>query len=211
MTLQNLINDGSFETGNLSAWISSNATITSSHSHSGFYSVKLQGGATFSYVSQFVPVAPGQRLEVLASLASLGTDLPISITIQVFYYDVGFNLLGNGLLVTIPGSQIPNIEDHAWLENYQTTTAAPLGSTQAFIVINTLPQVGTADVLVDDIAVLIATESIGATGATGATGPTGATGDTGATGPTGATGDTGATGPTGATGDIGATGPTGAT
>ncbi|MFU1996368.1 NTTRR-F1 domain, partial [Priestia megaterium] len=152
MTIQNLIIDGGFETGTLSSWITANATITSQYSHSGFYSARLQGGATFSYVSQFVSVTAGQRLEVLTSLASLGTDLPISITIQVFYYDTDFNLLGNGLLVTIPGDQIPNIEDHAWLENYQTTTPAPLGSTQAFIVINTLPQVGTADVLVDDVA-----------------------------------------------------------
>ncbi|PGX77767.1 NTTRR-F1 domain, partial [Priestia megaterium] len=172
MTLKNLISDGSFETGNLSAWISSNATITSSHSHSGFYSVKLQGGATFSYISQFVPITPGQRLEVLVSLASLNIGLPISITIQVFYFDVGFNLLGNGLLATIPGNQIPHIENHTWMENYQTTTSAPLGSTQAFIVINTLPQVGTVDVLIDDIATLIATESTGPTGATGATGAT---------------------------------------
>ncbi|MCM3644915.1 NTTRR-F1 domain, partial [Priestia aryabhattai] len=210
MSIQNLIVNGGFETGTLSSWITTNTTIDSQYSHSGFYSARLQGGATFSYISQFVPVEPGERLEVLASLATIGQAPAIFITIQVFYYDNQSNLLENGLLVTVPGDQIPNVENHTWLENYHTTTAAPPGSTRAFIVINTLPQVETSDVLVDDVAVLVVNTN-GAIGVTGATGPTGSTGITGATGTAGITGITGATGITGITGATGITGITGAT
>lgn len=37
MTIQNLIVNGSFETGTLSPWVGMNATITSQYSHSGFF------------------------------------------------------------------------------------------------------------------------------------------------------------------------------
>ncbi|NGY80089.1 hypothetical protein F6Y02_37285 (plasmid) [Bacillus megaterium] len=40
--------------------MTANAVITSEYSHSGFYSARLQGGATFSYISQFVPIEPGR-------------------------------------------------------------------------------------------------------------------------------------------------------
>ncbi|WP_142936471.1 NTTRR-F1 domain, partial [Priestia endophytica] len=189
MSIQNLIINGGFETGTLAPWITSNTVITSKYSHSGFYSARLQGGATFSYISQFVPIEPGESLEILASLATVGQASAISITIQVFYYGSQLNLLENGLLITVPGNQIPNVENRMWLENYQTTSAAPPGSTQAFIVINTLPQVETSDILVDDVAVL-AISNNGVTGATGVTGVTGITGATGETGSTGATGIT---------------------
>jgi len=61
------------------------------------------------------------------------------------------------------------------------------------------------------IQTLGATGPAGPTGETGPTGPTGETGSTGEAGPTGPTGDSGATGPTGDTGATGPTGDTGAT
>lgn len=93
-------------------------------------------------------------------------------------------MLGQGLFINVPVNRIPSAENSTWLEIYQTTTAAPSGSTQAYILINNLPQACTADVLVDDISLLVA-RGIGSTGTTG---------DTGATGVTRVTGNTGATG-----------------
>ncbi|MGK9183779.1 NTTRR-F1 domain [Priestia filamentosa] len=221
MAIQNLIVNEGFETGTLSSWFFSNATVTSQFSHSNFYSARLQGGNIVSYIGQLIPVNPGDTFELLVSLAKVGFAQAAPIQIQVIYLNSLSNSLGNGLFTNIPVNRIPTGDNRTWLEIYQTTTPAPLGSTQAFVLINTGPQAGTADILVDDVALLAiptgATGDIGPTGPTGATGdigptgPTGATGNIGPTGPMGATGDIGPTGPTGATGDIGPTGPTGAT
>ncbi|KAB2495252.1 NTTRR-F1 domain [Priestia endophytica] len=218
MSIQNLIVNGGFETGILSPWFFSNATVTNQFSHSNFYSARLQGGNTVSYIGQLVPVNPGDTFELLVSLASqIGSSQEAPIQIQVIYLDGLSNSLGSGLFIHVPINRIPTVVNRTWLEIYQTTTPAPPGATQAFVLIITEPQSRgvTTDVLIDDVALLAtSTGPTGATGPTGPAGPTGATGDLGPTGPTGATGDlgpTGPTGPTGATGDLGPTGPTGAT
>ncbi|WP_412762099.1 NTTRR-F1 domain, partial [Priestia endophytica] len=208
MSIQNLIVNGGFETGTLSPWFFSNAIVTNQFSHSNFYSARLQGGDTVSYIGQLVPVNPGDTFELLVSLAKVGLDQAAPIQIQVVYLNDLSNSLGNGLFINIPVNRIPTADNNTWLEIHQITTPAPPSATQAFVLINTGPQVETADILVDDVSLLTV---IGVTGPTGPTGPTGATGDLGPTGPTGATGDLGPTGPTGATGDLGPTGPTGAT
>lgn len=217
MSLQNLIINGGFESGTFTPWTPQNASITNTASHSGFFSASLQGGAVVSYVSQIVPVPAGNGFEFLLSLAKTSAAPSPDVQAQVIFLDSGFNSLATGLFLTIPASRIPIAANDTWLEVYQTTQASPAGTAFAFVLINTLPLAGSANVLVDDVALLNAvggSDGSGATGATGNTGVTGATGPTGAgtgvTGATGATGSTGATGATGNTGTTGSTGPTGA-
>ncbi|WP_269448557.1 NTTRR-F1 domain [Metabacillus kandeliae] len=212
MSLQNLIINGGFESGTFTPWTPQNASVTNTASHSGFFSASLQGGAVVSYVSQIVPISAGNGFEFLLSLAKTSAAPSPDVQAQVTFLDSGFNSLATGLFLTIPASRIPAAANDTWLEVYQTTQVSPPGAAFAFILINTLPLAGTANVLVDDVALLNAvggSDGSGTTGATGATGATGNTGSTGATGPTGS-GATGATGATGNTGATGATGPTGA-
>jgi len=198
MSFQNLIINGGFETGTLTSWSPANTTVTSQFSHSGSFSVRFQSSPFTSYIGQFVPLNSGERMEFLASFAKVGTTPSTPVFIQVTFYDSLSNFLGPGLGITIPIGHIPTVDNDTWLEIYQTTTPAPANTTQAFILIHTLSQARTANVLVDDVALLVA--PTGDIGATGATGPTGDIGATGATGPTGDTGATGATGPQGPTG-----------
>ncbi|MES9769602.1 NTTRR-F1 domain, partial [Priestia megaterium] len=169
MSIQNLIINGGFETGTLTPWTSANTTVTSQFSHSGSLSARFQSSPFTSYIGQFVPLNPGESMEVLASFAKVGTAPSTPVFIQVTFYDSLSNFLGPGLGTTILGGRIPTADNNTWLEIYQTTTPAPPNTTQAFILIYTSPQAGTANVLVDDVALLVAPD-------TGATGPTGATG-----------------------------------
>jgi hypothetical protein len=186
MSFQNLIINGGFETGTLTSWSPANTTVTSQFSHSGSFSVRFQSSPFTSYIGQFVPLNSGERMEFLASFAKVGTAPSTPVFIQVTFYDSLSNFLGPGLGITIPIGHIPTVDNDTWLEIYQTTTPAPANTTQAFILIHTLSQARTANVLVDDVALLVApTGDIGATGATGPIGDTGATGATGPQGPTG--------------------------
>lgn len=166
MSIQNLIINGSFETGTLTSWISANTTVTSQFSHSGSFSARFQSSPFTSYIGQFVPLNPGESMEVLASFAKVGTAPSTPIFIQVTFYDSLSNLLGSGLGTTIPIDHIPTVDNDTWLEIYQTTTPAPPNTAQAFILIYTSPQAGTANGLVDDVALLVAPDT-GATGAAG--------------------------------------------
>ncbi|MED3977174.1 NTTRR-F1 domain [Priestia megaterium] len=167
MLIQNLIINGGFERGTLTSWSSANTTVTSQFSHFGSFSARFQSSPFTSYMGQFVPLNPGESMEVLASFAKVGTAPSTPVFIQVTFYDSLSNLLGPGLGTTIPGGQIPTVNNDTWLKIDQTTTPAPPNTTQAFILIYTVPQAGTANVLVDDVALLVAP-------ATGNTGPTGA-------------------------------------
>jgi hypothetical protein len=199
MPFDNLIVNGGFETSSLPPWGGVNASVTSTESHSGFYSALLTGGSANSYIYQFVPVRPGENFEFAAFLAKLGAGTSAPVTLTVGYYNASFSFLGYGMIVNIPTGGLPDATIGNWSEIFQTTTPAPTGITQALVLINKLPQAGSPDVLVDDVSFI----------ATGPTGPTGPTGVTGPTGATGAAGHTGVTGPTGATGPTGVTGPTG--
>ncbi|HDR5039316.1 TPA: NTTRR-F1 domain, partial [Bacillus anthracis] len=187
MSINELIVNGSFESGSFFPWVPINATITSEFSHSGFFAARLTGGTVNSYIFQTVPIDSGENFKFIVSLAKIGTLPSPPVTISVSYYDEGFNFIEYGLITNIPANRIPSLNGLDWLEVYQTTSPAPLGATQAFVLVNSLPQSGSADIVVDDVS-LLAVEGIG-------TGPAGPTGPTGATGPAGVTGATGATGP----------------
>ncbi|CAG7651195.1 hypothetical protein PAESOLCIP111_06266 [Paenibacillus solanacearum] len=203
MLVNRLVNGG-FETGSLSPFNGINAVVVSSNSHSGYFSVRLAGGTANAFMQQFVPVAPGESFELIVSLAKLGAAVSPPVTLTVGYYNAVFAFLGYGLITSIPAGRIPDNNEADWTVIYQTTSTAPAGTTQALVLINKLPLSGSADMFVDDAALL---DAAGLRGPTGPTGPSGATGAIGSTGATGATGDPG---PIGATGATGATGPTGA-
>ena len=208
MSLFNLITNSGFETGNLNGWVFPvNSTVTNQFSHSGSYSALLEQGTNPAYIGQFVPTVTGETLELIVSLAKNNNLQSPAVLIQVFFFGQSLELLGTGLSSYLPANRLPNAQTSNWQEVYLQTSAAPAGTTQAYLLINLIPLVGASSVLIDDVALLTA---IGTIGPTGPAGPTGATGPAGAVGPTGATGPAGAVGPTGATGPTGAPGPTGA-
>ncbi|PEE01472.1 hypothetical protein CON78_04230, partial [Bacillus toyonensis] len=219
--ITNLIINGGFENGTLVPFSTVNALIDGTHSHSGLFSATLSGGIGNAVIVQEVPVPSNQSFELFASLSKVGAAASPTISITIAYYAgavIAANFLGYGLSVIIPSNRLPDNSQNTWLKVYQTTSVAPATATKALVSIFKLGQIGSPDVVVDDIS-LLASEQLGATGPTGPTGATGfgvigPTGATGRTGPTGATGfgiigPTGATGPTGGTGPTGATGPTG--
>jgi len=215
--VDNRIVNGSFESGSLAPFTGVNAVIITTNSHSGSRSVRLTGGTSNSFIQQFVPVSPGENFELLVSLAKLGTAVSPSFSISVGYYNASFSFLGNGLVISIPSGRLPDNNEDDWVEIYQTTSPAPAGTTQALILINKLPLAGSADTIVDDVALLAITGVIGPTGPQGLQGPTGSQGLQGVQGPIGPTGPQGLqglqgpTGPTGSQGPQGVQGPTGPT
>ncbi|NRR40337.1 collagen-like protein [Bacillus velezensis] len=212
MAIQNLINNGSFESGDLTGWSGVNASIVSAFAHTGAFSAQFAGGITSASLSQTVPVSPQQSFQLFISLGKIGTIANPEINLRVLYLDASNAVVGTGLNINVTIGNMPNTIFDTWTEVYQTTTAAPAAAVQAQILISkTAGSSNTPVVLIDDVAFVEVTGITGATGPTGATGATGSTGATGATGPTGATGDTGPTGVTGATGPTGATGDTGPT
>ncbi|WP_307772363.1 NTTRR-F1 domain, partial [Bacillus velezensis] len=212
LAIQNLINNGSFESGDLTGWSGVNASIVSAFAHTGAFSAQFAGGITSASLSQTVPVSPQQSFQLFISLGKIGTIANPEINLRVLYLDASNAVVGTGLNINVTIGNMPNTIFDTWTEVYQTTTAAPAAAVQAQILISkTAGSSNTPVVLIDDVAFVEVTGITGATGPTGATGATGSTGATGATGPTGATGDTGPTGVTGATGPTGATGDTGPT
>ncbi|MDH5842370.1 NTTRR-F1 domain [Bacillus velezensis] len=218
MAIQNLINNGSFESGDLTGWSGVSASVVSAFAHTGAFSAQFAGGITSASLSQTVPVSPQQSFQLFISLGKIGTIANPEINLRVLYLDASNAVVGTGLNINVTIGNMPNTIFDTWTEVYQTTTAAPAAAVQAQILISkTAGSSNTPVVLIDDVAfvevtgITGTTGPTGATGATGSTGPTGITGPTGATGATGSTGVTGDTGPTGATGITGPTGATGAT
>ncbi|AKL75363.1 GXT repeat-containing collagen-like protein [Bacillus velezensis] len=215
MAIQNLINNGSFESGDLTGWSGVSASVVSAFAHTGAFSAQFAGGITSASLSQTVPVSPQQSFQLFISLGKIGTIANPEINLRVLYLDASNAVVGTGLNINVTIGNMPNTIFDTWTEVYQTTTAAPAAAVQAQILISkTAGSSNTPVVLIDDVAFVEVTGITGTTGPTGATGATGSTGATGITGPTGATGATGSTGVTGDTGPTGATGitgPTGAT
>ncbi|WP_308457357.1 NTTRR-F1 domain [Bacillus velezensis] len=215
LAIQNLINNGSFESGDLTGWSGVSASVVSAFAHTGAFSAQFAGGITSASLSQTVPVSPQQSFQLFISLGKIGTIANPEINLRVLYLDASNAVVGTGLNINVTIGNMPNTIFDTWTEVYQTTTAAPAAAVQAQILISkTAGSSNTPVVLIDDVAfveVTGITGTTGPTGATGATGSTGVTGDTGPTGATGITGPTGATGATGSTGVTGDTGPTGAT
>ncbi|WP_176543586.1 NTTRR-F1 domain, partial [Bacillus toyonensis] len=188
--ITNLIINGGFENGTLLPFLTVNASIDGTHSHTGVFSASLFGGIGNAVIAQEVPVSSNQNYELLASLAKVGAAASPTISITIAYYAgavIPANFLGYGLSVIIPSDRLPDNSQNTWLTVHQTTSLAPPTATQALVSIFKLGQIGSPNVAVDDIALLAAEQS-------GPTGPTGPTGDTGPTGGTGPTGDTGPTG-----------------
>ncbi|PAE16607.1 hypothetical protein CHH91_08075 [Virgibacillus sp. 7505] len=131
-----------------------------------------------------------------------------TVQIQIIFLTGNFQTVGRGLLLDVPPDSIPIASQAGWREVTGIFVTAPRGTSQIFLLINTLPDPASGNILVDDVSLSI---YVGGIGATGATGLTGVTGETGSTGLTGVTGETGSTGTTGVTGEIGATGLTGVT
>ncbi|WP_307772236.1 NTTRR-F1 domain [Bacillus velezensis] len=212
LAIQNLINNGSFESGDLTGWSGVSASVVSAFAHTGAFSAQFAGGITSASLSQTVPVSPQQSFQLFISLGKIGTIANPEINLRVLYLDASNAVVGTGLNINVTIGNMPNTIFDTWTEVYQTTTAAPAAAVQAQILISkTAGSSNTPVVLIDDVAFVEVTGITGTTGPTGATGATGSTGATGITGPTGATGATGSTGVTGDTGPTGATGTTGPT
>ncbi|PRS84424.1 collagen-like protein [Bacillus velezensis] len=212
MAIQNLINNGSFESGDLTGWSGVSASVVPAFAHTGAFSAQFAGGITSASLSQTVPVSPQQSFQLFISLGKIGTIANPEINLRVLYLDASNAVVGTGLNINVTIGNMPNTIFDTWTEVYQTTTAAPAAAVQAQILISkTAGSSNTPVVLIDDVAFVEVTGITGTTGPTGATGATGSTGATGITGPTGATGATGSTGATGATGSTGVTGDTGST
>ncbi|MGG1267862.1 NTTRR-F1 domain, partial [Brevibacillus laterosporus] len=177
MPFSNKIVNGDFETGTLIPWSSINVAITNLQSHTGFFSARLFGNTTNSLLFQAVPVTPGDSFEFLLSIAKLGNLVSPQVNIALLYLDVTATPVGIGLNFTIPVGHLPDNTANIWTTIYETTSVVPATAIQALLIIEKVPALTTADVVVDDIQLL---QTSG--GATGPTGATGATGDTGATG-----------------------------
>ncbi len=188
MSFNELIVNGSFETGTFSPFVPFNAAITSQFSHSGFLAALLVGGTSEAFISQTVPLTGGERFDFQVSLAKVGTTPNSQVSVVISYFDAAFNFVGLGLSLNVPAGRLPDVNNNTWLEISQITEPAPIGTTFAVVVITRLSPAGNADVVIDDVSLIEATGT-GTPGPTGPTGPTGpaGTGDTGPTGPTGAT------------------------
>ncbi|PKM94267.1 MAG: hypothetical protein CVU84_12480 [Firmicutes bacterium HGW-Firmicutes-1] len=154
MSFNDQIVNGGFETAALFPWISSGATITSQFSHSGFFAARLAGGFSSSFILQFLPVPPEQSFEFLVSLTRIGAASNPLTSLFIGYLDAANNFLGQGLSVTIPEGNLPQASSKDWLTIYETTDPSPVGTTQAMVLISTLAQAGTSDIVVDDVSLL---------------------------------------------------------
>ncbi|WP_142942967.1 NTTRR-F1 domain [Bacillus wiedmannii] len=160
--IKNRIVNGGFETGTLSPFIVNNpsfVSINSSTSHSGVYSAKLSGGLTNAIIAQAVPVSPNETFELFVSISKVGPFPSPLIAINVQYYN-GNTFLGDGLVTFILSNRIPDNNEKDWLEVYETASPVPATANTASIVIAKFPELGSADVFIDDISLL----SVGSTG-----------------------------------------------
>ena len=154
--IKNRIVNGGFETGTLSPFIVNNpsfVSINNSNSHSGVYSAKLSGGLTNAIIAQAVPVSPNETFELFVSLSKIGPFPSPLIAINVQYYN-GNTFLGDGLVTFILSNRIPDNNEKDWLEVYGTTSPVPATANTASIVIAKFPELGSADVFIDDISLL---------------------------------------------------------
>lgn len=158
--MYNSIVNGGFETGTLAPFTGANAVIDGTRSHAGTFSTRLAGGTANAFVQQFVPVLPGDGFELFVSMSKIGAAASPPVSITVGYYNGSFAFLGYGLIAFIPSGRLPAIADNDWQEIYQTAAPAPDGATQALVIVNKLPQAGSADILIDDIALLQETPEI---------------------------------------------------
>lgn len=162
MTANRIINGG-FETGSIYPFSASNVFITNTNSHLGVFSAQLVGGVMNSYLAQFVSISPHETFKFFASFTKIGSSISPPIRIVIAYYDASFNFLENGLVTQIVTDRLCTNDEGDWLEVYFTTSPAPDLSSQAFVLINKLPQSDSANMLVDDVSLVSVTSPIGTT------------------------------------------------
>jgi len=121
-------------------------------SHTGGYCARIPAGAA-SYAYQIVPVTEGDSFLLLASLGKASSDPGPYGYLFVNYYDDGLNFKGTGLLEHIV-PRLGDATDNGWTTVYFPTTAVPAGATKAYVVFLTISAPGSADLLVDDVALL---------------------------------------------------------
>ncbi|WP_200411107.1 NTTRR-F1 domain [Virgibacillus salexigens] len=174
MTVNNLLLNGGFETGDFQSWEIMNSTITQFYSHTGNASAKLGGGTSPASISQTVPVAPGQNFQLLASLSSTRFLSNPRVTLVVDFLDENNAVITNGLFVEISQGDLPNAVSSNWTEIYHTTDIVPETATQAIVQIS--KQSGnflSSSILVDDVALLDFDSNPDIPGPTGPEGTTG--------------------------------------
>lgn len=155
VSFTNRIVNGDFETGTLTPWGSSNVSITSLHSHTGTFAAQLLGGTTSSLLTQLVPVVPGESFEFFLSIAKIGGLPSPQVDIKIVYFNVIALPVSIGLSTTIPIDHLPdNTNNKNWTTIYETTSIVPLTAIDAVVIINNVPSASTADIVVDDIALL---------------------------------------------------------
>ncbi|ANB82974.1 hypothetical protein A6R78_02820 [Bacillus velezensis] len=153
MAIQNLINNGSFESGDLTGWSGVSASVVSAFAHTGAFSAQFAGGITSASLSQTVPVSPQQSFQLFISLGKIGTIANPEINLRVLYLDASNAVVGTGLNINVTIGNMPNTIFDTWTEVYQTTTAAPAAAVQAQILISkTAGSSNTPVVLIDDVA-----------------------------------------------------------
>ena len=87
------------------------------YSHSGLFAARLVGGASISYLFQFVPVNPGQRFEFRIYLAKIGIAPSPPVSISVGYYNEAKNFLGYGFVTSIQKNLLAGADENDWLRS----------------------------------------------------------------------------------------------
>jgi heme/copper-type cytochrome/quinol oxidase subunit 2 len=82
----NLIQNGSFETGDLTYWAGYNTTVGLSPKKTGIYAAQLCGTQYASLLTTIV-VDPGESYILNASFAKNGTAISDQVNIYVRYFD----------------------------------------------------------------------------------------------------------------------------
>ncbi|WP_017473859.1 NTTRR-F1 domain, partial [Amphibacillus jilinensis] len=139
MSIENLVVNGGFETSDLTGGAFLNTIVTPTQSHSGIYSARFASGTVQAFISQTVPANPGESYQFFGSFAKFTAQPSPIIQIQLQYLDAGNNVIGTGLDFIIAYDTLPIVVDDNWNEIYQTSTAAPAGTTQAQLTITKQP------------------------------------------------------------------------
>lgn len=147
---QNLVGNGGFETGSLSPWFGSGASITAVNPHSGFFAASLAGG-TNAYIYQTFPVTPGEKIAIFLSLAKTSVGVSPPVVISLYFLDASSTFLGYGLIVNLQAGSLPDASTGNWKSIYGFTTPVPENSANAFLIINGIAQTGTVSFLIDDV------------------------------------------------------------
>ncbi|RKN78199.1 NTTRR-F1 domain [Paenibacillus ginsengarvi] len=155
ITISNKIQNPGFETGTFADWTVSNASIDAAHSHSGSFSARLTGGAVNAFVSQFFSVNPEENFQANVALAKLSPATSPPIGISVSYYTAALSFLGVGLNIFIPAGRLPDNAENDWTQITAIASPAPAGAAVGQMTVFKSALAGSADVLIDDVALLL--------------------------------------------------------